>query len=234
MFPLALLNASSPPSPPVDPGLTLALLHFDGANGSITFTDSSPTPLTYTRTLSENIISTAQSKFGGASLYVGSTSGSGVNSSGTNNIFLLSNQNFTIECWFYDSVLVVGNKAIIGVGDRQSIAIDNGTIKGNVYTGSNFEIVHQTTVSAATWNHVALVRNNGVVTLYVNGVASNTTVAIGTTSLINDGNNFFKMTPASYKGVVVGGFDGYIDEARLRLEAMYTADFTPPTSAFTF
>ena len=233
MFPLALLNASSPPSPPVDPGLTLALLHFDGADGSTTFTDSSQTPLTYTRTLSENIISTAQSKFGGASLYVGSTSDSGVVSQ-NNDRFLLTNQNFTIECWFYDSVLVAGNKAIIGVGDRHSIAIDNGTIKGNVYTGSNFEIVHQTTVSAAVWNHVALVRNNGVVTLYVNGVASNTTVAIGTTSLISDGNNFFKMTPAGYKGVVVGGFDGYIDEARLRLEAVYTADFTPPTSAFTY
>ena len=230
MFPLALLNASSPP---VDPGLTLALLHFDGANGSTTFTDSSPTPLTYARTLPENIISTAQSKFGGASLYVGSTSDSGVVSQ-NNDRFLLTNQNFTIECWFYDSVLVAGNKAIIGVGDRHSIAIDNGTIKGNVYTGSNFEIVHQTTVGAAVWNHVALVRNNGVVTLYVNGAASNTTVAIGTTSLISDGNNFFKMTPAGYKGVVVVGFDGYIDEARLRLEAVYTADFTPPTSAFTY
>lgn len=230
MFPLALLNTSAPD---VDPSLTLALLHFDGADGSDTFTDSSPTPLTYTRTLSENVISTAQSKFGGASLYVGSTSGSGVNSA-NNDRFLLSNQNFTIECWFYDSVLVAGNKAIIGVGDRHSIAIDNGTIKGNVYTGSNFEIVHQTTVSAAVWNHVALVRNNGVVTLYVNGVASNTTVAIGTTSLTNDGNNFFKMTPASYKGVFVGGFDGYIDEARLRREAVYTGNFTPPTSAFTY
>ena len=231
MFPLALLNTSAPD---VDPSLTLALLHFDGANGSTTFTDSSPTPLTYTQTLSENIISNTQSKFGGASLYVGSTSGSGVKSSGTDDRFVLGNSDFTIECWFYDSVLVAGNKAIIGVGDRHSIAIDNGTIKGNVYTGSNFEIVHQTTVSAAVWNHVALVRNNGVVTLYVNGVASNTTVAIGTTSLTNDGNNFFKMTPASYEGVYVGGFDGYIDEARLRREAVYTADFTPPTAPFTY
>ena len=39
MFPLALLNASSPP---VDPALTLALLHFDGANNSTVFTDNSP------------------------------------------------------------------------------------------------------------------------------------------------------------------------------------------------
>ena len=217
----------------LNPSLTLALLHFDGADGSTTFTDSSPTPLTYSRAYSNNVISTTQSKFGGSSLYVGVDNGSGARS-GLNDRFLLSNQDFTIECWFYDSVLSAGNKGIIGVADRHSIAIDNGTIKGNVYTGSNFEIIHQTTVSAAVWNHVALVRNNGVVTLYVNGVASNTTVAIGTTSLLNDGNNLFKMTPGSYKGVFVYGFDGYIDEARLRREAVYTGNFTPPTAPFTY
>jgi len=27
---------------------------------------------------------------------------------------------------------------------------------------------------------------------------------------------------------------GYIDEFRIRKEAVYTADFTPPTSAFTY
>ena len=219
-------------SQPFDPNLTLALLHFDGTDGSTTFTDSSPIPLSYTRAYLNNVISTAQSKFGGSSLYVGTDTGSGVRA--TNDRFLLSNQDFTIECWFYDSVLVAGNKGIIGVADRHCIAIDNGIIKGNVYTGSNFEIIHQTTVSAAVWNHVALVRNNGVVTLYVNGVASNTTVSIGATSLLNDGNNFFKMTPATYKGVFVGGFDGYIDEARLRREAVYTGNFTPPTAPFSY
>ena len=219
-------------SQPFDPNLTLALLHFDGTDGSTTFTDSSPIPLSYTRAYLNNVISTAQSKFGGSSLYVEIDTGSGVRA--TNDRFLLSNQDFTIECWFYDSVLSTGNKGIIGVADRHCVVIDNGTIKGNVYTGSNFEIVHQDTVSAATWNHVALVRNNGVVTLYVNGVASNTTVSIGATSLLNEGNNFFKMTTATYKGVFVGGFDGYIDEARLRREAVYTSNFTPPTSAFTF
>ena len=229
MFPLGVLKKKVS----ADPNLTLALLHFNGTNGSTTFTDSSPIPLTYYRAYTNNVISTAQSKFGGSSLYVGADNGSGAGSV-TDNRFLLSNQDFTIECWFYDSVLDTGDKAIIGVADRHSIAINNGTIKGNVYTGSNFEIVHQTTVSAAVWNHVALVRNNGVVTLYVNGVASNTTVAIGTTSLINDGNDFFKMTPASYKGNVIDAFDGYIDEARLRREAVYTGDFTPPTAPFTY
>lgn len=230
MFPLGVLRKKA--SQGADPNLTLALLHFGGADGSTTFTDSSPTPLTYSGNYANNVISTAQSKFGGSSLYVGTDSGSGVYAS--DGRFVLSNQDFTIECWFYDSVLDADNKSIIGVADRHSIAIDNGIIKGNVYTGSNFEIIHQTTVSAAAWNHVALVRNNGVVTLYVNGVASNTTVAIGTTSLINDGNNFFKTTPGNYKGAVVGCFDGYIDEARLRLEAVYTGNFTPPTAPFSY
>jgi len=230
MFPLALLN---PSAPAVDPAsLTLALLHFDGADGSTTFTDSSPTPLAYTRTYSNNVISTTQSKFNGSSLYVGVDTGSGVQS-GTNDRFILSNMDFTLECWFYDSVLSVGNAGIIGISERHSIVIDSGIIKANVFTGSNFEIVHQTTVSAASWNHVALVRNNGVVTLYVNGVASNTTIAIGTTTLLNSSNTF-KTTVGTYKGNVIGCFGGYVDEARVRREAVYTGNFTPPTSAFTY
>ncbi len=229
MFPLALLNAASPP---VDPSLTLALLHFDGADGSTTFTDSSPTPLTYNRAYGNNVISTSQSKFGGSSLYVGVDSGSGVGSV-SDDRFLLSNQDFTIECWFYDSVLSVGNAGIIGISERHSIVIDSGIIKANVFTDSNLEIIHQDTVSAATWHHVALVRNSGIITLYVNGVASNTTIAIGTTTLLNSSNTF-KTTVGTYKGNVIGCFGGYIDEARVRREAVYTGNFTPPTAPFTY
>lgn len=226
MFPLGVLKK------PSDPALTLALLHFDGANNSIVFTDSSPIPLTYNRAYSNNVISTTQSKFGGSSLYVGVDSGSGVGSV-SDDRFLLSNQDFTIECWFYDSALSVGNAGIIGISERHSIVIDNGTIKANVFTGSNLEIIHQDAVSAATWNHVALVRHSGVITLYVNGVASNTNIAIGTTTLVNNSNTL-KTTVGSYKGNVIGCFDGYIDEARVRREAVYTGNFTPPTAPFTF
>ena len=63
MFPLALLNASSPP---VDPALTLVLLHFDGANNSTVFTDSSPFNQTVSLETGTPKISTAMSKFGGS------------------------------------------------------------------------------------------------------------------------------------------------------------------------
>ena len=48
MFPLALLNASSPPSPPVDYDIVL-WLKFEGANGSTAFTDSSSYNASFTR-----------------------------------------------------------------------------------------------------------------------------------------------------------------------------------------
>ena len=44
------------------------LLHGDGADGSTTFTDNSPTPKTMT-VVGNAKISTAQSKFGGAAMY---------------------------------------------------------------------------------------------------------------------------------------------------------------------
>ena len=54
---------------PVDPqfGSVSLLLHGDGANGSTTIVDSSPTPKTVTA-FGDAQISTAQSKFGGASI----------------------------------------------------------------------------------------------------------------------------------------------------------------------
>jgi hypothetical protein len=62
-----LITGSQPV--PVDPqfGSVSLLLHGDGTNGSTTITDNSPTPKTVTA-VGNAQISTAQSKFGGASI----------------------------------------------------------------------------------------------------------------------------------------------------------------------
>jgi len=98
MFPLALLNAASPPSPPVDPSLTLALLHFDGANNSTVFTDSSPFNQTVAVVTGTPKISTAMSKFGGSSLYLDGSSSIKIPNNANLN---LGTGAFTIEFWFY-------------------------------------------------------------------------------------------------------------------------------------
>ena len=57
-----------------DPSLTLALLHFDGANNSTVFTDNSPFNQTVAVVTGTPKISTAMSRFGGSSLYLDGSS----------------------------------------------------------------------------------------------------------------------------------------------------------------
>lgn len=96
---------------------------------------------------------------------------------------------------------------------------------GGVTQGS---ITHQNTVSASTWYHVAFVKSSNVETLYLDGVASSSTLSSSqnpsVTSIIFGTNNS------------VGGgdhFDGRIDEFRISNTARYTGAFTPSASAFT-
>lgn len=65
MFPLALLN---PSAPALDTSLTLILLHFDGADGSTTYTDSSIYNRTVTGDGSLQQLVTSTKKFGLSSL----------------------------------------------------------------------------------------------------------------------------------------------------------------------
>ena len=70
------------------------LLSGDGANGSTTFTDTSPTPKTLTR-CGDSQISTVQSKFGGASMYFDGV-GDYLSLSASQ---LIGTSDFTIEAW---------------------------------------------------------------------------------------------------------------------------------------
>jgi hypothetical protein len=77
------------------------LLHGDGTNGSTTITDSSLTPKTVTA-VGNAQISTAQSKFGGASILL---DGSGdYLDVGSNSAFGYGLSDFTIETWVYRNV----------------------------------------------------------------------------------------------------------------------------------
>jgi len=76
-------------------------------------------------------------------------------------------------------------------------------------------------LTVGTWHHIALVRESGTCTLYVDG----TSVASTTESGSIDGQN-----------LAIGGYydtnflyDGYLDDLRItKGVARYTANFTPP------
>ena len=145
-------------------------------------------------------------------------------------------QDFTIEGWVYVRAITQDFTAIIKCSTNinwltgWTIALRtsgpsfawyaNGTgVDGQSYTYSNNSV---STFSTGTWYHIAVVRQNFVRYLYVNGVldSSNTDlINYQPTSIISIGNDI----SSNY------AFDGYLQDLRIyKGVAKYTSNFTPP------
>ena len=234
MFPLALLNASSPPPNPL---LTLVLLHFTGADGSTTFTNSAP--VAYTFINDDAAISSTEIKanFGSSGFFdnSGSIPFRKIESSSTAPD--LRNTDFTIECLIYPTALNFTSCEIFGAqrGNLDlcyAMGIEQST---NTLVASFFgsQIIHQTTVTLNTVHHVALVRSGNTFALYLDGIKSTTTLTVIQGTI----DTYIPATTLKIgvgEGGIAAHFTGYIDEFRLRKEAMYLAGFTPPTAPFTY
>ena len=208
------------------------LLHMDGAEGSTTFTDNSPTPKTVTASGSA-AISTAQSKFGGASL--GLTGGflSVANSAD----FDTATGDFTVEFWLRPTSLaaaaILFNKAnATGAGyPYQAYVTTWGGLAFRSYNAVGAELFTIATagglVAVGTWTHLAFVRFGSTFTVYVKGVASGSATYSGYLPT-----HVFPMSIGAYSNGDAP-FSGHIDEFRFtKGAARYTANFTPPTEAF--
>jgi len=207
---------------PTDPSFANVslLLHGNGANGSSTIIDSSPSPKTVTA-FGNAQISTAQSRFGGASI---AFDGSGDYLTTPNdNSLKLGSENFTIEYWFYPANLsgikqhlnpdvTVSNNAtqasyaIITSGTAVLYYLSSSGTAWNIAAGASVG-----TATLNTWQHLALVRNQNTITPYLNGVAGTTT----TTSA-----SLFDFSSALTIGWQTAGstaqqYNGYIDELRI-------------------
>ena len=164
-------------------------------------------------------ISSAQSKFGGASAYF---DGSG-DYLQTPNLFNFASQDWTIEFWLYANTQT----------DKHIIAnVGSGQDGINIYIDGSSNITYNdgnTTTSVGTsytsywnqWTHIAVVRSGSTISMYVNGALAGTptTQTPGT-------NQFLYIGKSGYSGY---DFTGYIDDLRItKGVARYTANFTPP------
>lgn len=220
----------------VDDSYTKALLHMDGSDGSTTFTDESGK----TWTANGNAqIDTAQSKFGGAS---GLFDGSGDYIDTPDHAdFNVGSDNFTIDCWFKKAA---NNVTYCLFGQCDSAATDTTVsfvLKANqdgagnhpycaVYTGSTVkDITSSVAVTDGGWHHIAMVRNGNTMTLYLDGTSVGTVDITGVT--VNNSAN--KPTIGRVGELSAQFYNGWIDEFRFSKGiARWTANFTPPTSAY--
>jgi hypothetical protein len=211
---------------PADPfiGSVSLLLHGNGTNGSTTITDSSLTPKTVTA-FGNAQISTAQSKFGGASIAFDGAGDYLATNLSIDNSFIQNN--FTIECWIYPTSTSEGGAfGLIGnqyFGVRLQSNFDNFYFNGS--SSSPF-ISMGSSLTRGAWNHIAMTKSGATGYGFVNGVSTGSTSVVSpsiTTSNLHIG--FYYNTPFV--------FAGYIDEFRVTTGiARYTANFTPPTAPF--
>jgi hypothetical protein len=192
------------------------------------------------QTIGDSQISTAQSKFGGSSIYFDGSGDALANlNSGQYNLFDFGTGDFTIEFWFYCINTTSGMVYTRAVSGHNLCAVfvgANATDRVSFFataSGGGTAIQSAGTPAVSTWNHAAIVRQNGTVTVYLNGTGGTPT---SNTTDITAGSTYGSYVPtigAYYHGGISYPFAGYIDDFRItKGYARYTANFTPPTAAF--
>ena len=217
---------------------TKLLLPFEGVNGATTTSDLSNS--NHTPTFAGNaLISTAQSKFGGSSLYLDGSDQVDLGSSSDWNWPTPSGASgdFTIELWHrrtatsnWGSFFSTENAAYGGIGTAGFIfGYDSTNNKLGWYNGTWYYASSSgnTTLAVDTWYHIAAVRYGSTTKLYLNGVEElsfTDSGSYGTAKLWLGGRGDLSL---SY-----GIIEGYIDDIRItKGVARYTSNFTAPTTA---
>ena len=138
--------------------------------------------------------------------------------------FALGTGDFTFECWCYPTSSASFRYLFsIGGDSNFTFALNSGTYTPYFYAGSTI-LTSSQSLTGSQWNHVALVRNNGTLAIYVNGVSGGT--ASFSTSISAGIGYVAAQSTGSYP------LTGYIDDLRItKGVARYTANFTAPTAA---
>ncbi len=201
----------------------VALLHFNGTNGSTTFTDQISAN-TWAVIRGAPTISTAQSKFGGGSLVIPDSSPSGIRN--TNAPVLLMTGDYSVEAWVYIATGSVTAFYATSASRSISMTVDSTNVShlrgtdGTIATGDGGGSL------AGRWVHAYIGRQGNNNYVACNGVMVSST---GNTSTIS-GTYLYTEVNTGFSG---SGTAGYVDELRVTNGVCrYTASFTPPTAPF--
>lgn len=177
-------------------------------------------------------VSTAQSKFGGASSYYDGT-GDYIYINQYDALNFTSSQSCTLEFFANNTAAPVTRFIFRSVGVNWiDLMFGSQGLRLRIFErdGYNQSITEGLTVSTNTWYHYALVKNGSTISIYRNGTQTGSITWAGNFNLNNGGVSYFGNLSTSVDPIY--GFLGYVDEIRISNIARYTAGFTAPTSAF--
>ena len=213
---------------------TKLLLPFDGANGATTTSDLSNRNATVSFNGNASL-STAQSKFGGSSMYFDGA-GDYLRVIDTYWNSALSSGDFTMECWARFNAdqysILMSNR---GGSDGFAICREqSGASSGQIYlywrVGTwvymNYYGGTRTTIAENVWYHVAFTRSGNTWRLFLNGTVEDTLTS--SSNMTNGSSGSLDIGLAAGSGPMAG----WIDDLRITVGvARYTSAFTPPTTA---
>ena len=245
---------------PADGSATVGDLHFpkvkwlsafDGSNGATSTSDSSNSGLSLTLQ-SSTVISTAQSKFGGSSLYVPNSATQGVYANGAGSTIQLTGD-FTIEWWVYRVQVTLADNMILGpiYGMQGGTNISGygmvfpyyygpvSTSEAQIYAssnGSSWNIASGITLGTGSlgtvgqWVHMAMVRSGTTWSYYVDGTRTYTGT-LGSATIATATGTYMHLGRAWGNGGTSA--EAYYDDFRItQALARYSGtSFTPPTTA---
>ncbi len=201
---------------------TELLLHFDGAGSN--FTDSSGN--NHQVNVVGNVVqSSTESIQGGSSAFFDGSSHLEITH--PSDFLFASGADYTIDFWVNSTNLSRSHALSFGNDFSDNIDFDfnDGGFGFWVYhrsTGANL-IRHSPagTFTDGEWHHVATVRENGIITNYMDGVARGT-LAMN----VELGSNKVSIGKAVHTGAI--NWQGFVDEVRVvNGEALFTQDFNP-------
>jgi hypothetical protein len=206
------------------------LFHFDGTDASAIITDSGGADHVFTAQGNAQL-DTAQFKFGTASLLLDGT-GDYLQGDGSDD-FAFSSNDFTIDFWIRFNttgaeVMIYDNRPA-GVATGAYITIYRSSLDKIILSVDGADrITGTTSMTGATWHHIALTRSGTSTRLFLNGTQEGSTYT--------DSNVYLNPPSRPVIGIdgniLISAVNGWIDELRvIKGTALWTSSFAPPQRA---
>ena len=153
---------------------------------------------------------------------------------GVNDSMTFGTGDFTIESWVYTfsttkQQFILDQRPNSTTGDYVTILTTGGQLRVYMQTADVIAASANTAIPANVWVHIAIVRHNNVLKMYIDGVEKGSATS-----------NHNISNPSSRPVIVRNGYgtgytwDGYLSDFRIvKGTAVYTSAFTPPAERLT-